>query len=136
MSKIQIPPKIRTEDFPPEMADTISKLGGIYNNFVDQVTQVLNGGIDYSNLKRQVISLDVTINAAGVLVNPPNIKYTLTGKVQGINVLSATNLVNSGIYPIAQPFVSFTVNGQFIVVLNVAGLQNSSQYRLVVEIIA
>lgn len=136
MSKIQIPPKIRTEDFPAEMAETISKLGGIYNNFVDQVTQVLNGGIDYTNLTRQVVSLDVTINAAGALINPPNIKYTLGGKIQGINVLSAINLVNSSIYPIAQPFVSFTINGQFVVVLNVAGLQNGSQYRLVVELIA
>lgn len=136
MSKIQIPPKIRTEDFPAEMAETISKLGSIYNNFVDQVTQVINGGIDYTNLKRQVVSLDININAAGVLVSPPNIKYTLGGKIQGINVLSATNLVNSSIYPIAQPFVSFTINGEFVVVLNVAGLQNGSQYRLVIELIA
>lgn len=136
MGKIEIPPKIRTEDFPSEMSETISKLGAIYNNFADQISQAINGNLDYSNLKRQVVNLDITTDATGKVVNPPTIKYNLGGKIQGINVLSATNLVNSNIYPISHPFVSFTINGQFVVVLNVSGLQASSQYRLVVELIA
>ena len=136
MGKIEIPPKIRTEDFPSEMSETISKLGAIYNNFADQISQAINGNLDYSNLKRQVVNLDITTDATGKVVNPPTIKYNLGGKIQGINVLSATNLVYSNIYPISHPFVSFTINGQFVVVLNVSGLQASSQYRLVVELIA
>lgn len=136
MSKIEIPPKIRTEDFPPEMAETIGKLAGIYNNFADQISQVINGNIDYTNLKRQVVSVDITTDAAGKAINPPSIRYTLGSKLQGINVLNATNLVNSNIYPVSHPFVSWTINGSQVVILNVSGLQASSQYRLVIELIA
>lgn len=136
MAKIEVPAKIRTEDFGEEGKEVADKIGGVYNNFVDQVYQQLSGGIDYENLKRQVVNIDITTDAAGKAINPPSIRYTLSGRLRGINVLNAVNLVNSNIYPTAHPFISWTINGQQIVILNVAGLPASTQFRLTAELIA
>lgn len=136
MAKIEVPPKIRAEDYAAEDQELINKIGSVYNNFADQVYQQLTGGIDYENLKRQIVNLDITTDAAGKAVNPPSIRYTVVGRLRGINVLNAVNLVNSNIYPLSHPFVSWTINGALVVVLNVSGLQPSSQYRLTIELIA
>jgi hypothetical protein len=136
MSRIEVPAKIRTEDFDSEDRSIAEKIGGVYNNFVDQVYQQLSGGIDYENLRRQVVTLDITTDASSKAVAPPSIRYTLSAKLRGIHVLNAQNLVNSNIYPLAQPFISWTVNGQQIVILNVAGLPPNTQFRLTVELIA
>lgn len=135
MAKIEVPPKIRTEDFSADDQEIADKIGSVYNNFADQVYQQLTKGIDYENLRRQVVTLDITTDSSGKVINAPSVKLTVAGRLLGTNVLNAINLVNSNVYPLSHPFISWTVNGQFMVVLNVSGLQPSSQYRLTAEII-
>lgn len=135
MAKIEIPAKIRTEDYPAEMQETVEKLGSVYNPFVDQVYQALNGRLDYDNLNRQIVTIDLSTNATGKLINPPQIKYLLNTRLKGTNVLSAQNLINTTIYPVSHPFLSTTINGQFVIILNISGLQINSSYRLTVELI-
>ena len=135
MGKIELPKKIRTEDFKSEDSDLIGKIGFVYNSFVDQVFQILDGNLDYDNLKRQIVTLEVTADSSGKIINPPSIKYNLNSKLKGINVLNAINLVNTNTYPTSHPFVSWSLNGSLVMVLNISGLQASSQYRLTVELI-
>lgn len=132
MSRIEIPPKIRTEDFPSEMSETIGKLAGIYNNFVDQVYQALNGQIDYTNLKRQITTFTVNVNAAGQITNLPTVKYNLVGRLLGITTLSVTGAK----FPTSSPFISWTINGNLVTVLNITGLSPNSTYTLTVELIS
>lgn len=136
MAKLEVPKKIRTEDFKSDMSEVIEKIGFVYNNFADQVYQAFNGNIDYSNLKRQIVFLDVSTDSTGKLVGQPSIKISVNGKIQGTNVLNAINTLNSNIYPMSHPFINWTLNGQYLVVLNITGLQANSQYRLTVELIA
>ncbi len=135
MGKIQTPRKLRSEDFGQDEQEMIGKVGDIYNSFVDDVYNVLNGRIDYSNLNRQDIDINVLINATGGLVSQPQIKTNLTSKIRGITVMNAVNQTNPGTYPTTAPFVSWTINGNILTILNVTGLQNSSEYKLSLELI-
>lgn len=134
--KVSIPSRIRAEDFKPEEQEMIGKLSGTISGFLDDVYRALNKGIDFENLNRQIVDLDVTIDGSGRLVNSAQIKNLTAGRLKGLHVINAINLNNPGVYPTATPFVSWSINNNLINVLNVTGLQNSSQYRLTLELMA
>lgn len=134
MSKIQIPRKLRAEDFKTDQQDMVSKLGDIYNTFVDEVYNTLNGRLDNTNLNRQYVDVDVLINSTGSLTSQPQIKTTVFGRVKAVYVGNAINLTNPGTYPTAAVGVSFTTNGNLLTLLSVTGLQANSQYKLTLEL--
>lgn len=126
---------MRQEDFDEEDQELIGKLAYSLNTFMDQVIFLFNKNVDFQNLNQEV--RDITIITAsdyattGNLVNPPNIRTNLNSKVQGIICISATNLVDPTVFATNQPFVSFTLlDNETISILNVSGLQASSQYSL------
>lgn len=133
--KIQVPKKLRAEDFKSDQQDLINKIAYIYNSFVDEVYNVLNKNVDYDNLNRQIVELTVKIDSSGKVINSPQIKTSLRTKIRGINVLNAVNQDNSTIYPTNAPFLNWTVNEEILTVLNVSGLQSNSQYKLTLELI-
>lgn len=135
MSKIQTPKKIRVEDFDAEQQELIRGIGFVINPFMDEVYLILTNNIDFNNLNRELVEIDLNIDSSGNLINLPQIKNKVISKVRGINILKATNLVNPTIYPSSSPFLSWSVNGDILNILNVTGLQNSSQYRLLVELV-
>lgn len=134
--KVQIPSRIRAEDFKPEEQEMIGKLSGTISNFLDEVYRALNKGIDFENLNRQVVDLDVTIDSSGRLVNSSPIKNLTSGRLKGLHVINAINLNNPGVYPTTAPFVSWSITNNLINILNVTGLQINSQYRLTLELMA
>lgn len=133
--KIQIPKKLRAEDFDSDNQELINKIAFIYNPFADEVFQTLDRGVDYNNLNRQISQVTISINNTGTIVNPPSIKTTLKTKVMGINVINATNQVNTATYPLSTPFVSWSLSNGLLNILNVSGLQNDSTYTLTLELI-
>lgn len=135
MSKIQIPQKIREEDFSEEDRELASKIGGVYNQFSDEVYRVLSKGIDIENLKQQRSTLTVQIGSTGLLATQYQIKSNLSEKIVGVRVLNAVNLDNPSTYPTSWPGVSFAINGSIINILNITGLQNNSTYSLLLELI-
>ena len=134
--KIEIPRQIRAEDFAEDEQELINKLSRNLTPFMDSVFRALDGGVDYENLNRQLLDVDILIDASGLVTNAPQIKSKLRGRVRGINVLNAINLINPAIYPTATPFISFTTNADIVTILNVTSLQPNSQYRLSIELIA
>ena len=136
MGKLQIPKKLRVEDFDQDDQALISKIAFVYNVFADEVYNTLNKNIDYDNLNRQFVTISVSIDNTGKLINPPQIKTLLNGRVRGLNVLNAINLIDSSIYPTTAPFISWTINSDILTILNITGLQNNSQYSLSLELTA
>lgn len=134
MGKIQIPQKIRIEDFKSDEQELISKIAGTYNSFADDVYSTLDKRIDESNLNQQTIDITVKINAAGLVINSPQIRTTVNGKIAGLVVLNAINQANPGVYPTSQPFINWTINGNILTILNISGLQANSEYKLTVRI--
>lgn len=135
MGKLGIPSIIRLEDYKEEDREMMEKLAGALNPFMEDVYRQLNGNLNTDNLTRQIGNVDVRMNAAGVVVNSPQIKLRLKARVSGIQVISAQNLTNSTTYPTTAPFISYTISGDLVTIKNITGLQASSEYRLVVEII-
>lgn len=134
--KIASPKRIRREDVKAEYGDLVEAIAGSVNDFNDQVYAALNNGIDFNNLAQQRISLDLTTNATGQLINPPSIKFTVAGyKYIGNQVISAISLTNSNVYPTGQPFLSLTPNNNILTILNCTGLPVNSSFRLTVILI-
>ena len=137
MGRIPDIKRLRKEDFDKEDQAIIEKIAYSLNTFMDQVIFLFNKNIDFQNLNQIIIDYTISTDSSGNLINPPNIvTNNLNSKPQGIICISATNLINSTVYPISQPFISFTlINNTTIDVLNITGLQNSSQYSLKLLII-
>lgn len=135
--KLQIPKRIRAEDFKSEDQDMISKVAYIFNDFANSVYQVLNKQIDYDNLNRQLVSVNVVIDSNGAVQNPPQIKLSLVGRIRGTVIINAVNVDNPNIYPTTAPYLSWTSNAaNSLTILSISGLQPNSKYTLTVEVIA
>ncbi len=136
MSRIPDIKRIRVEDFKKEDQDMISKIAYSFNTFADQVINVFNKNVDFDNLNRQLIEVQVELDGTGAVVNPPKAKFNLrNGKISGISVVSAVNTQDPSIYPTNSPFVSYTFTNGLLSVVNVTGLQVSSKYKLTLELI-
>lgn len=134
-SKIQIPKKIRVEDFESTYKEIIEKIGFAFNPFSDEVYQVLSGGLDSSSINRQISQVTVKTNGTGGIIGDIQIKTTVNGRIRGVVVISANNAVNPTVYPTSAPFVNFTTNGQQLTILSIVGLPINSEFNLVLELI-
>lgn len=132
---MQIPQKLRSEDFKSDQQDLINKIAGIVNQPFEEIYNILSNNVDFINLNRQIVQVNVTIDKNGKIASAPQIKVTLKSRVIGTNVINQINLNDPGVYPTSGVNVSFTTSGQILTILNVAGLQASSQYQLTLELI-
>lgn len=136
MAKIEIPSKIRAENFGEENRAVASGIGAVYNQFVDQLYFLLQGNIDFENLNRQLADVTVTINGAGKIINPPAIRPTLRSKTRAIYCGKAICLTDNQTFPLTAPFVSFEIaNNNTLLITNVTGLQPNTQYLLTLELV-
>lgn len=135
MAKIEIPSKIRAENFSEENRAVASGIGAVYNQFVDQLYFLINGGIDSQNLNRQYVDVNVTINASGQVVNPPAIRLTMRSKPVMIHCGRAVCLSNNQTFPTGTPFVSFAINNNTLIITNITNLQANTQYNLTLELV-
>src|SRR6185503_2308944 len=122
MGKIEIPSKIRAEDFEKEDREVASNIGAIYNQFVDQLYFLINGGLYSDNLNRQYVDVTVTINGSGQVINSPIIKLTMRSKPRMVHCGRAVCLTNNQMYPTGTPFVSFAINNNTLVITNITNL--------------
>jgi hypothetical protein len=136
MAKIEIPSKIRAENFKEDERGVASGIGAIYNQFVDQIYFLVNGGIDFENLNRQLVNVIVTLDNNGNVVNSPVVRYNLRGKVRGTNCINAVCLSDNTLFPTGRPNISFNLNLNTLIITNITGLQANSQYELTLELIA
>lgn len=124
---------LTVEDFKEEFRRDGEIIAENYNYFSDQVTETINGRIDYENLAKSRITIDITVDSSGI---PTRItQFSDIPNVSGISVLRAINLTNSLVYPNTAPFVSFnTINSGFYEVKHVTGLPANNNFRLTLEL--
>lgn len=136
MGKVEIPKKVRAEDYKPEERDLIARLSDVINDLADSFYFEMTKSLDFENLNRDLVTVTVNINGVGRVSNLPQVRYNLRSRPRGVTCVAATNLANPNIYPTGAPFVSWTItSNNNLQVLNVTGLQNNSQYLLTLEII-
>jgi hypothetical protein len=133
MPSIDTVKRIIADEFKPEDREVAERIGNIYNFFAEQVTNVLNGNVDYENLTQNILTLDVIVDSNG---NPiRSTKFSTTVGLIGTNVINARNQVNLANYLNSQPFISWSTNGQGVYTINnITGLRPNEEYTLTIEL--
>tara|TARA_R100001086_G_scaffold242973_1_gene171264 strand:- start:181 stop:588 length:408 start_codon:yes stop_codon:yes gene_type:complete len=134
MSRLNNVRRINTQDFKQEDQETVSKLAEILNFFMDDVVNNVNGNLDYDNLSKNLISINITVDANGTPLNTTSVETGITNPSY-LEVKRARNLTNSVIYPTGTPLISYTETGTTVVTLNnITNLQPNNIYNLVIEV--
>jgi hypothetical protein len=136
---MSLPPsivRIRAEDFPEENQEMISKLAYPINRMFEQIIALFNKQIDFQNLNRQIISIDVKTDASNNVIGVPQAKFSLRdNQIQGVNIIKAINNNDPTVSPTSHPFITFTYKDGIISISKITGLQINSYYTLIVEVI-
>lgn len=118
-----------------------------YQKLIDKLSAPLNYGIEvlYDALNKQLTIRDnfnatvkdvlVTVDDTGKPQQSTAIGISISGKVDGVLVIGATNQVNSTTYPTTGVFISGTQSNNTFVINNVTGLQANQQYSLRVVVL-
>ena len=134
MPKIDTVKRITTDEFSDEDQEVAERIGNIYNYFAEQVTNVLNGGIDSENTGRPIIQLSAVVDANGTPVR--QIKFTSNAGLKGIKVINAVNRTNRVNYVENHPFISFLSQGTGVYTIeNIKGLITAQDYLLTLELV-
>lgn len=131
LQKIQLPRKVRPEDYPEDSKEAFGIFADGYNQFLDDVYRSL------SFPDKEIVTYTVNIGSGATLINPSQIKPTLISKIRGLNVINAINVNSPTVTPISHPFISWSIAGNGLISISaVTGLQSNSQYILTIELIS
>jgi hypothetical protein len=130
MARINNYKAISYDNYSEEAAEIMEDLADILNPFMREVTDAINGNIDFDNLKQALIELQVTVNSSG----EPNVTSFNVGasSIKGMDVISARNLTNNNVFPTSKPFISFSpkVSGNSVTLNNISGLPANNKFLL------
>ena len=131
MSKINNFKRISTSEYSGEDAQMIQTLASSLNPFMREVTDAINGGLDFENLDQNLLQIEVTVNTNGTpLSNQWNVGRT---SVQGFNVISARAVNDPNKFATGVPFISFTPTGsQVININNISNLPANTRFLLTI----
>lgn len=135
MAKISNLKRIIKEDFPEEYQELIDKLAYSLNPFLEQISNAFNKNINIENLSREFITVTVE-NVGGNLKIPVQFKTSLSGRIQGFNIIKAENITNPAIYPTQAPWITWTINSNILTIQKVTGIPDNNKFRLTLELIS
>ena len=134
MPKLSDIRRIIPEDFSKEAQEVIEGVAGSYNEFADELYQVVNGQLDFDNLARAKVSIDISFDSTGKPVGNSNIVTGLSfvsmlhiGKIQNITNASRISQI---------PYLDWSFQGNGVVKINYGvGFTTGIKYRLTLELI-
>ncbi len=134
MPKLSDIRRIIPEDYSKEAQEVIEGVAGSYNEFADEIYQVVNGQLDFENLARSKVSLDISFDSTGKPIGNASINSRLSF-VSMIHVGKIQNLTNSS--KITQvPYIDWSFLGNGTVKINYGvGFTAGIKYRLTLELI-
>ena len=135
MGRIDNTRRIVREDYDEEYHALIDKLAFVLNAFMEQTVRQVNGNLDATNLKADLITIKMTVDSNGVPDGNNLIKSEVL-RPSGTTVIRATNKTDGNVFPTSHPFISFTTgtNSRVMKILNISGLQALNEYELVIKI--
>jgi hypothetical protein len=127
-----IPEDVDNKSTPQDIVETVA---GSYNEFADEIYQVINGQLDFDNLARSKVSVDISFDTTGKPVGNVAIASNLSF-VSMIHIGKVQNLTNSAVRFTQAPYIDWTLQGNGVVKINYAiGFVAGNKYRLVLELI-
>lgn len=135
MPKLSDIRRIIPEDFKKEDQESANLIAGSYNEFADEIYQVVNGQLDFDNLARAKVSIDISFDSAGKPVGNSTISSNLS-YVSMVNIGKAQNITNSAVKFTQAPYIDWTLQGNGIIKINYGiGFAAGAKYRLLLELI-
>lgn len=134
MPKLSDIRRIIPEDFSKEAQEVIEGVAGSYNEFADEIYQVVNGQLDFDNLARAKVNIDISFDSTGkpvgnasIVTNLSSISMLHIGKIQNItNALKISQV----------PYLDWSFQGNGVVKINYGvGFTTGVKYRLTLEFI-
>lgn len=135
MSLINNITKILADSVSTDQQESVDYIGSILNQFMEDVRNTVNGRLDYDNLDKQLITLEISVNSSGVPIRNNQFisDYTI---LRGHNVINVVNTTNSTNYPTSKPYVVFEGNGQgTYTIKKITGLPSDDTFQLLIELI-
>jgi hypothetical protein len=127
--------RVIPEDFSKEDREVAEKIGGSYNDFADEVYQTLNGRLDFENMARAKVSLDITFDSNGNPVGSNSVSSKLSF-VSMVHVGKIQNITNSSARLASAPYIDWTYTGNGIIRINYGrGFATGNKYRLTLELV-
>lgn len=126
--------RIIVEDYPEEARPTVEKLATVINSFMDEVVSLSRNNVDFDNLDRSLIVLDIEVNADGTPkgIDKINTKLSTYSGNKIINVQS----LKGGDNVTSAPYLDCTNLGNGLVKINkFHGLPSSKKIRITIEFI-
>lgn len=127
-----IPEDVDNKSTPVEVVEVVA---GSYNEFADEIYQVINGQLDFDNLARAKVSLDISFDSTGKPVGNSNISTNLAF-VSMLYIGKIQNLTSSAEKLIQSPYIDWSYQGNGVVKINYGiGFQSGKKYRLTLELV-
>jgi len=127
-----VPEDMDDEATPAEIVEVVAES---YNEFADEIYQTMNGLLDFDNLARSKVTLDISFDSNGNPVGNVNINSNLS-YVSMIHIGKIQNLTNANTRFTQVPYIDWTYLGNGIIKVNYGiGFSAGSKYRLTLEII-
>jgi hypothetical protein len=127
--------RIIPEDFSKDDQEVAQKIAGSYNDFADEVYQIVNGNIDFANLARAKVTVDVSFDSNGTPTIPTSFASSLAS-VSMIHIGNVQSMTNSADRLTAAPYIGWAFQGNGMVrILYGIGFASGKKYRLTLEVI-
>ena len=82
------------------------------------------------NILCTVKELDITAKPDGTPTTTSIIQLDISGRIDGVIVISAINQTNSGVYPTSGVFVSWVQTQNGILINNITGLPSGQKFKV------
>ncbi len=126
--------RIITQDYQEEDQELVEQIGSTINDSFNSVYSALNKRITLTeNIAATVRELIVTLDSDGIPTSL--IRFTtdvLNTPVVQVLCGRARNITNPTTYPSSAPFISFTQNGNTVIINHITGLSPNQQWRIIV----
>lgn len=127
--------RIIVEDFAEEDRDAVGKIANVFNSFADEIVEMSRKRINFDNLARSLVTIDITVDADGVPKGLSQINTTLSS-FSGKNIVHVQAL-SGGANVVSSPYLDCTYQGNGIVrIVKFYGLPPNKKLRISIEFIA
>ena len=127
-----VPEDIDEDSTPDEIVEVVA---GSYNEFADELYEIINGRLDFDNLARAKVTLEISFDSTGKPINNSVISSGLS-YVSMLNIGKIQNLTNSSAKFTQAPYLDWTLQGNGVVKINYGiGFTTGNKYRILLELI-
>jgi len=127
-----IPEDVDSKSTPVEIVEIIS---GSYNEFADEIYQVVNGQLDFDNMARAKVSIDISFDSTGKPIGNSSIVSNLSF-VSMLYIGKIQNITNAAAKVTQVPYIDWSYQGNGNIKINYGvGFIANTKYKLTLELV-